>query len=302
MKGVEQLSLINGILLLNKPQGMTSNKALQKVKNLLGVKKGGHTGSLDPLATGMLPLCFNQATKVCQFLLDANKCYQTTGMLGIKTTTSDSTGDVLSYSEAFRVSETQLSAVLNKYKGTIKQIPSMYSALKHQGIPLYRLAREGVVDVKPEPREIEIKELTLTAFDGLEFSLTVTCSKGTYIRNLVEDIGDALGVGAHVTRLHRLYTAGLEDLTMHTLEELEARSLAERLKYLIPMDKAVAYLNSLVLMDQEIALIRQGKILDKPLNKEKMGWVRLYDKQSRFIGLGEITIQGVLKAKRLLAF
>ena len=175
---------------------------------------------------------------------------ETTGMLGIKTNTSDSTGDVIAYAETFSISESQLIEVLAKYKGQIKQTPSMFSALKYNGIPLYRLARAGIA-VDRKAREICISNLQLNAFDGVQFSLTVACSKGTYIRNLVEDIGDALGVGAHVTQLHRLYTSGLNDIPMYTLDELEEMSLAERRACLVPMDRAVDYLKQIILLDDE---------------------------------------------------
>lgn len=301
MKNIELPSVINGILLLNKSQGMTSNKALQKAKNLLGAKKAGHTGSLDPLATGMLPLCFGEATKICQFLLDADKCYATTGLLGIKTNSSDATGDVIAYTEAFSISESQLIDALAQYRGYVKQVPSMFSALKHKGMPLYRLAREGI-EVERKAREIFISNLQLDAFDGAQFSLTVACSKGTYIRNLVEDIGDALGVGAHVTMLHRLYTSGLADLPMYTLNDLEDMTLEERISCLVPMDRAVDYLKPIVLLDDEIVTIRQGKLVNKGLDVEEKNCVRLYDERSQFIGLGELHTNGDVKAKRLLAF
>jgi tRNA pseudouridine55 synthase len=301
MKRTELPSVINGILLLNKSKGMTSNKALQKAKNLLGAKKAGHTGSLDPLATGMLPLCFGEATKICQYLLDADKCYEATGMLGIKTNSSDSTGQVIAYTETFCVSEMQLLDVLANYTGHIKQTPSMFSALKHKGVPLYLLARKGV-EVERKAREIFIRDLQLNSFDGVQVSLTVTCSKGTYIRNLIEDIGDALSVGAHVTRLHRLYTAGLETLPMYALDDLESMSLAERIACLIPMDRAVDYLKQLVLLDDEILTIRQGRSVNKKLDVDELDCVRLYDERAQFIGLGELNAQGILRAKRLLAF
>ncbi|KTC91724.1 tRNA pseudouridine(55) synthase TruB [Fluoribacter dumoffii] len=291
----------DGILLLNKSVGMTSNTALQKAKRLLGAKKVGHTGSLDPLATGMLPLCFGEATKVCQFLLDADKCYETTGLLGIKTNTADATGEVTARVERFSISTEQLLDVLMQHTGHIKQVPSMFSALKHHGTPLYRLAREGVT-VERKAREILISDLQLTAFDGIQFSLTVRCSKGTYIRNLVEDIGDALGVGAHVTRLHRVYTAGLENMPMYTLDEIEAMSMSERMACLIPMDKAVDHLEQITLLDDEIVTIRQGRIVTNKVDVEVADCVRLYDERAQFIGLGERNIKGDIKAKRLLSF
>lgn len=292
---------IDGIFLLNKSEGMTSNTALQKAKRLLGAQKAGHTGSLDPLATGMLPLCFGEATKVCQFLLDADKCYQTTGLLGVKTNTADAMGEVTARVDAFTVSEKQLLDVLMQHTGHIKQIPSMFSALKHNGTPLYRLAREGI-QIERKAREILISDLQLIAFDGVQFSLTVTCSKGTYIRNLVEDIGDALGVGAHVTRLHRVYTSGLEHMPMYSLAELEKMSVSERMDCLVPMDRAVNHLEQVTLLDDEIVTIRQGRVITNKIGVEVADCVRLYDERAQFIGLGERNTLGDIKAKRLLSF
>ncbi len=303
MRVTESPSVINGILLLNKPEGMTSNKALQKAKNLLGAKKAGHTGSLDPLATGMLPLCFGEATKVCQFLLDADKCYETTGLLGIKTNSSDSTGEIIARTEKFTITETQLLDVLEQYKGRIEQVPSMFSALKHNGKPLYRLAREGI-EIERKAREVFIRQLQLNAFDGVRFSLTVSCSKGTYIRNLVEDIGDSLGVGAHVIRLHRLYTSGLEHFPMYSLDDLEGMSLTERMQCLIPMDRVINHFKQVILTDEEVVTIRQGKIVSRRVGNDADSTccVRLYDEMSQFIGLGELDSSGDIRAKRLLSF
>lgn len=301
MKVLDTKSAIDGILLLNKPEGITSNVALQKTKRLFGAKKAGHTGSLDPLATGMLPICFGEATKVCQYLLDADKCYETTGLLGVKTNTSDSTGEIIAAVEDFSVSEEQLNAILLQYKGSIKQVPSMFSALKHKGTPLYRFAREGI-EIERQARDVLISELHLNNFDGKQFSLTVRCSKGTYIRNLVEDIGDDLEVGAHVTQLHRVYTSGFEHFPMYSLEQLQDMSLIQKLDCLIPMDKAVDYLTKIILSEDEIFTIRQGKVIAKKMNVEVADCVRLYDEQSQFIGLGERQTNGDIKAKRLLSF
>ncbi|MCW8408765.1 tRNA pseudouridine(55) synthase TruB [Legionella sp. PATHC035] len=300
MKANKSLA-IDGILLLNKPEGMSSNTALQKAKRLLGAQKAGHTGSLDPLATGMLPLCFGEATKVCQFLLDADKCYETTGLLGIKTNTADATGEVTARVDGFTISEGQLLEVLEQHTGHIKQVPSMFSALKHNGTPLYRLAREGI-NIERKAREILISNLQLTAFDGIHFSLTVTCSKGTYIRNLVEDIGDVLGVGAHVTRLHRVYTSGLDNMPMYSLDALEAMSVSERMDCLIPMDRAVNHLEQVTLLDDEVITIRQGRTVINKIDVGVADCVRLYNESAQFIGLGERTTQGDIKAKRLLSF
>lgn len=301
MKKTDSQSAIDGILLLNKPEGISSNKALQKVKHLFGARKAGHTGSLDPLATGMLPVCFGEATKICQYLLDADKCYETTGVLGIKTNTSDSTGEIINEVSGFNITESQLSAVLEEYKGNIQQIPSMFSALKHNGVPLYRLARKGM-EIERKARDILISQLQLNSFDGVQFSLTVSCSKGTYIRNLVEDIGDTLEVGAHVTRLHRLYTSGFQNMPMYSIEELETMSVAQMQECLIPMDKAVDYLIPITLAADEITTIRQGRVVSGKEEVNKTDCVRLYDEHSQFIGLGERETNGNIKAKRLLSF
>ncbi|TAL59585.1 MAG: tRNA pseudouridine(55) synthase TruB [Legionella sp.] len=295
------LKPLNGILLLNKSQGMTSNSALQKAKYLFGAKKAGHTGSLDPLATGMLPVCFGEATKISQFLLDADKCYSTTGLLGIKTNTADSMGEVIATASSVDVSLDELQEILTKYHGHIKQIPSMFSALKHQGRPLYRFARAGI-EITREARDVAISELELERFDGQLFDLRVRCSKGTYIRNLVEDIGEDLKVGAHVTRLHRLYTAGFENNPMYTLEELLNMSAEQRLQVLIPMDKAVDYLPYHSLATEEVLALRQGRVISGQSSYDIGTCIRLYDAEKQFIGLGEYVNQAEIRAKRLLAF
>lgn len=292
---------INGILLLNKSDGMTSNVALQRAKRIFSARKAGHTGSLDPLATGMLPICFGEATKVCQYLLESDKCYQTTGLLGQKTNTADATGDIIACQEHFDISTNQLTAVLEQYQGRIQQVPSMFSALKHQGQPLYRLAREGIT-IERKAREVHITHLTLDSFDGRFFSLTVACSKGTYIRNLVEDIGDSLAVGAHVTRLHRLYTSGFQDEPMYSLDELQEMSDAQRLACLLPIDKAIDYLEPIYLSHDELVLIRQGQQIEADASIEPGTCIRLYDEQQQFAGLGQISANRMIKAKRLLSF
>ncbi|HAU1296557.1 TPA: tRNA pseudouridine(55) synthase TruB [Legionella pneumophila] len=301
MTTIESQGSTDGILLLNKPKGITSNTALQKAKRLFGAKKAGHTGSLDPLATGMLPLCFGEATKICQYLLNADKCYETIGRFGIKTNTADCTGEVIFCLENYTVSNEELIETLERYKGKIKQIPSMFSALKHKGTPLYRFAREGI-EIERKAREILINHLQLEQFDGEHFSFTVSCSKGTYIRNLVEDIGDELKVGAHMTKLHRLYTAGFKNNRMYTLDELQDMSLSQRVDCLIPIDQAIQHLTPVILSDSEVIAIRQGKII---LNKTDAGegeHLRLYSEHSQFIGIGQALIYGDIKAKRLISF
>lgn len=290
---------INGILLVNKPAGLTSNTLLQKVKRLYNAKKAGHTGSLDPMATGMLPICFGEATKFCQYLLDQDKTYQATGLLGIKTTTGDAMGDVIAEAEKIAIDESQLKATIDSFSGVSLQTPSMFSALKHHGVPLYKYARQGKV-IERNARPIHIKDIALTAFDGRYFDITVTCSKGTYIRNLIEDIGENLRVGAHVTRLHRVSTEAYFDKIMYNLDELLAFAPLQLQQCLLPMDSAVTSLDKLVLDDQQLSDLRFGKIIQLS-QASPAASIRLYDQADRFAGLGTVDAEGWLKVKRLLS-
>ena len=291
--------LIDGILLINKVPGCSSNAVLQRVKHLLGAKKAGHTGSLDPMATGMLPICFGEATKFSQYILNANKTYTATGCVGIKTNTADAMGEVIARVEGFNISESQLRDVLSLFTGTTKQIPSMFSALKHNGTPLYTYARAGI-EIERAARDITIDTLLLTNFDGTYFDLTVGCSKGTYIRNLVEDIGERLGVGAHVTALHRLFTAGFVDTPMITIEALEALTLEERRSLLLPVDIAVTHFPRLDLSQEQFQLLSQGQVLTMNHDAKSGDIVRLYVDLTRFVGLGEWQTASELKTKRLI--
>ncbi len=292
---------INGILLLNKPIGLTSNAALQEVKYLYFAKKAGHTGSLDPLATGMLPLCFGEATKLSQFLLDADKHYTVTGKLGEKTTTADAEGEVIE-TKPVDATEDQIEALLSNFRGEIQQVPSMYSALKHQGKPLYEWAREGVT-IEREARTVNIHHLALTEFTGDTFSLDVKCSKGTYIRNLVEDIGDALGCGAHVIKLDRVSVADYTDIPMVELDQLKAmkeeNQFQEMDDLLLPTTSMIDYLPKVTLSPVASFQLQQGnpvQIKEAPAS----GLVQLFDKDEKFIGVGEIDADGNVAPKRLL--
>lgn len=290
---------ISGILLLNKPGGCTSNHILQKVKWMFNAKKAGHTGSLDPLATGMLPICFGDATKFSHYLLNADKSYDVSAQLGIKTNTADSTGEIMASVDSFDITEADLLTALEQFKGTTKQIPSMYSALKHQGIPLYKYARAGI-DIARDARDISIKSLQLNAYDGKIFDLSVRCSKGTYIRNLVEDIGEVLGVGAHVTRLHRTYTSGFETDRMYSFDELECMIPEELDTCILPMDRSVEHLSFIELQPCELAALMQGKVIPWSNSVADERIVRLYDQQKAFWGLGKLDVSGTLKVKRLV--
>ncbi len=288
---------LDGVLLLDKPQGITSNKTLQKVKRLFQAKKAGHTGSLDPLATGMLPICFGQATKYSQFLLDADKTYLTTGTLGVKTTTSDSDGDICEQKDPGHVTRDKIEEVLDDFVGESRQIPSMYSALKHKGQPLYKLARLGI-EVERKARRIHIYSIELVDVDLPRFTLKVHSSKGTYIRNLVEDIGERLGVGAHVSALRRLYTSPYEQNTMHEFSALE--ELENREQVLLPIDSMLGHLKKLVLNEEEAGSLRFGRHVTLE-GTGRAELVCLADSEGNFIGVGEVTELGILKAKRLLA-
>jgi tRNA pseudouridine55 synthase len=291
---------INGILLLNKPQGLTSNAVLQKVKHLYMAKKAGHTGSLDPLATGMLPLCFGEATKISQFLLDSDKCYTVSALLGIKTNTGDAMGETIETKPTSSVTERLFNDAVKTFIGDIMQIPPMFSALKRDGVPLYKLARAGI-EVGRLPRQVTINSIEINIFDKDTFKLKVSCSKGTYIRTLIEDIGDKLGVGAHVTELHRVYSAGFVNDRMYSLDELMSASESDLLSYLLPIDRAITHLDKIILSDEDIKMLYQGRVLEQPQHVcFANSYVSLYTKDNVFVGLGDVSCPTQLKAKRLL--
>lgn len=286
---------VDGILLLNKPLGISSNKALQKAKRLLGVKKAGHTGTLDVMASGMLPIVVGEGCKFSQFLLDADKSYRVTGLLGIKTTTADSEGEIIETKDAATVSVDELTKAIQSFIGDTMQIPSMYSALKHQGVPLYKLAREGV-EVERKARKIHIASIDIVDIALPSFECVVTCSKGTYIRNLIEDIGEKLGVGAHVTSLHREYVAPYQDKTMLSLEQLEACTESAPL---LPIATMFPHLPSITLTDDELITLKYGQALHKELGDDEL-WV-LYASDGRFVGMGKQSQANKLTVKRLVA-
>ena len=291
---------INGILLLDKPLGLSSNKALQTVKNIYFAQKAGHTGSLDPLATGMLPLCFGEATKFSQFLLDADKEYTVRAQLGVRTSTCDSEGEIIAEKDATAISLPMLTAVLENFRGEIQQIPSMFSALKHKGQPLYKLARQGI-EVERKPRDIIIHELDLLNFQPCEFSLRVKCSKGTYIRNLVDDIGEALGCGAHVLELHRTHVGAFKPEQMITLDSIEALrgddQFTELDALILPLESISLELPQIELCDADAVQLKNGQVV-RGLSLPDSALIQVFHQQ-RFIGIGTCN-QGELVAKRLI--
>lgn len=288
---------IDGVLLLDKPLGFSSNQALQKVKWLYQAAKAGHTGSLDPLATGLLPICLGEATKFSHFLLEADKTYRALIRLGSTTTTADAEGEVLTRSEV-SVEASQLAGVLGRFVGDIVQVPPMYSALKHEGKALYEYARAGI-DIPRKGREVTIHEIVLERFEGEMLELVVRCSKGTYIRTLAEDIGQALGCGAHLAGLRRLKTAhlGLEDAV--TLEQLEALAPEARGALLLPVDATITDLPKVMVDDESAYYLKRGQYVWKA-GFNQPGSFRIYAESGEFIGIGEQTAEGKIAPRRLI--
>lgn len=288
---------INGVILLDKPLGYSSNQALQKVKWLYQAAKAGHTGTLDPLATGLLPICLGEATKFAQYVTDADKTYIATLKLGATTTTGDAEGEVLSTSQV-NVSPAQLAVACQQFLGEISQVPPMYSALKFEGKPLYEYARSGV-DIARQARSVSIKNIEINTFSGDTAQITVTCSKGTYIRTLAEDIGMALGCGAHLIGLRRSETAGYLLAQAVTIEQLEAMTTEARDAQLLPVDSAIESLPKVILNADSAYFLLQGQAVwqaGKIPNSE----LRLYDEKNEFIGLGFLQDDGKIAPKRLI--
>lgn len=292
---------VDGILVLDKPRGLTSNAALQKIRWLLNAEKAGHTGSLDPLATGVLPLCFGEATKFSQYLLDADKGYETLMHLGVTTATGDAEGEVLERRDV-SVDRDALEAVLSRFRGEISQIPPMYSALKRDGQPLYKLARAGEV-VEREPRSVTIGRLDLLSFEPPFARLSVACSKGTYIRTLVEDIGQVLGAGAHVAELRRIQAGPFsldQAVSLESLEQAHAEGGSEALdRFLLPADSGLEHWPLLQLSEHSSYYWLHGQPVRAP-QAPKFGMVRVQDHEGRFIGIGEVSDDGRIAPRRLI--
>ncbi|PID47609.1 MAG: tRNA pseudouridine(55) synthase TruB [Proteobacteria bacterium] len=290
---------LDGIVLLDKPLGLSSNAALQRVKRLFNARKAGHTGSLDPLATGVLPICFGEATKVSSLLLDSDKRYTAIATLGETRRTGDKEGDVLETREIPTLSQESIEAVLAQFRGDIEQIPPMHSALKHEGTPLYKLARKGV-SVARKTRQVHIYELNLLAYTTDTLTLDVKCSKGTYIRTLVEDIGEALGCGAHLSYLRRTEVFPFAGHTIYTMQTLEA--LAEKSALadtLLSTDTAIAHWPMLNLSEHDTQRLCHGLRVTRDNLPDAAG-IRLYDPAGKFIGIGQRHASGQLAAKRLM--
>ncbi|MEM1434045.1 MAG: tRNA pseudouridine(55) synthase TruB [Pseudomonadota bacterium] len=301
---------VNGILVLDKPAGMTSNDAVQWAKRSYDAQKVGHTGALDPLATGVLPLCFGEATKFSQFLLESDKRYWTRLRLGIETTSGDADGDVVAEHPVPALTDARVETALSAFRGEIEQVPSMYSALKHKGQPLYKLARQGI-EVPREPRRVTVFRNELVRLDGTELELEVHCSKGTYIRTLAEDLGRALGCGAHVVALRRRSAGPFQEQDAMTMDAVEA--LADqpaRLELLRPIESAVAQWPALALNEDLAHYLCQGQPVIVP-HAPTSGWVRLNrvaaaaaadvpGQSINFLGVGEVLDDGRVAPRRLV--
>jgi tRNA pseudouridine55 synthase len=294
---------INGILLLDKPLEVTSNGVLQRVKWLFEAKKAGHTGSLDPLASGMLPICFGEATKLCQFLLDSDKHYRVTAQLGVRTTTGDAEGEVIATNAVTGITPERIEAMFQKFTGPLEQIPPMYSAVKFQGQPLYKLARQGI-EIERKPRSIQIHALTLLTNDATTFEFDVHCTKGTYVRTLVDDIGLALGCGAHVAALRRTAVTPYQGAVMHTFTELEeikaTQGLGALRQLLLPLETSVQSLPSIQLSTAAAFYLRMGQPVMASTMKAN-GLIRIFSDSGEFMGIGEMLDDGRITPKRLLA-
>ncbi|PNL93372.1 tRNA pseudouridine(55) synthase TruB [Aggregatibacter aphrophilus] len=295
---------IHGVFLLDKPQGMSSNDIMQKVKRIFQANKAGHTGALDPLATGMLPICLGEATKFSQFLLDADKRYLVTSKLGERTDTSDAEGQIVETREV-KVKTPEILTALEQFRGDILQVPTMFSALKHNGKPLYEYARQGIT-VEREARPITIFELNFIEYNAPYLTLEVHCSKGTYIRTLVDDLGEALGCGAHVTMLRRTAVADYPTekmLDWNALQSLAAQqdlSLLDTL--LLPMDTAVAKLPTLTLDESQTQGIGFGQRVKFDNSNSLQGQVRLFSHENRFLGVAVIDENNVIRPQRLVVY
>jgi tRNA pseudouridine55 synthase len=299
VRGRRHCTPVNGVMLLDKPVGLTSNQALQTVKRLLNACKAGHSGSLDPIATGLLPLFFGEATKLTQFLLNADKRYWTVFRLGVSTKTYDSEGEVTA-ARPVNVMRRDVERALTRFHGLIEQVPPMYSAIKHQGEALYKLARAGV-EIERAPRSVTIHEISLISLEKDLLTLEIACSKGTYVRSLAHDLGEALGCGAHVVQLRRLAIGHVDIGKAIPLDRLQAlASPAECAQWLDPADSVLHELPDVHLTPLAAHYLKQGQSVSAQ-HGFKPGWVRLYEGEKRFLGMGEVQDDGRVAPRRLLA-
>ena len=296
----QQVRDINGVVLLDKASGSSSNHVLQQVKRLFGANKAGHTGSLDPLASGLLPICLGQATKVAQFLLDGDKRYFVRAKFGQVSSTGDSEGKIVNFGSTQGIDESSIRAILLKFIGDINQVPPMYSALKRKGIPLYKLARKGI-EIERSSRPLTIHEINFLNLDDAVVSLEVSCSKGTYIRTLVEDIGKSLGCGGHVVELRRTGFAHLDlsgSKTYEQLSKLKEQNLESLDSVILSADDMLPNLKSVYLDSDQTRDIKLGKKIEY-LGFSNSHKLKLYDHNKQFLGIGESNLMSEILPKRL---
>ena len=287
---------VDGVLLFHKPTGITSNAALQHVKRLFSAERAGHTGTLDPMASGLLPICLGEATKFAAELLDSDKCYLARVRLGVRTDTGDAEGTIIERRES-RVSRQQLVETLARFRGDIEQIPPMYSAIKHQGRPLYEYARKGK-EIERKPRLVCVSAIQLCQFEGGEASVAVTCSKGTYVRVLAEDLGEALGCGAHLSGLVRTAVGSLRLEQARTIEELAELEEGARCACLLPVDSLLRDRPAIGLRDPLVLRFLHGQVIQHGEGPE--GRVRVYGPGEAFLGVATLDASGILRPHRLL--
>jgi len=296
----------NGVLVLDKPIGVTSNAALQIVKRLFEAAKAGHTGSLDPLATGVLPLCLGEATKFSQYLLEADKRYLATFKLGVATTTGDAEGEIMATAEVPALELNEIDTVLNQFRGKIEQTPSMYSALKVNGQPLYKLARQGI-EVERKSREVTILRYDVLEYENDLLKVDIECTKGTYVRSLAEDLGKVLGCGAHVAELRRIKSGPYEVAVSVTIAELEKMKeeggLAPLDALLLPVESSIADWPAINLTELTAGYFKQGQAV-QVAHVPSNGLVRIFSEVESndpvFIGVGEILEDGKVAPRRLV--
>ena len=293
---------VSGVIVLDKPAGMSSSDAVQRVKRAFNARKVGHTGSLDPLATGVLPLCLGDATKFSQYLLNSDKRYLAHVRLGISTNSGDADGEVLQEREVKGIDRACLERALDAFRGEIEQVPSMFSAVKHHGKPLYKLARQGI-EIERDARPVTIYQNDIVAFEGTRLSLDIHCSKGTYVRTIAHDLGEALGCGAHVDALRRTQAGPYGEDDLATLEDIETARLEHRLDDLLrPVASTVGQWPEVALTGAPAFYLKQGQPVLVP-HAPTTGWVRLVegtDTEGTFIGVGEILDDGRVAPRRLI--
>lgn len=289
---------VHGVVLLDKPAGLSSNQALQKVRRLFDAQKAGHTGSLDPFATGMLPICLGEASKTAAFMLDADKSYRAVALLGAATATGDPEGEVVETGPVPAMSDTEIKRALNGFSGTIEQVPPMYSALKHQGKPLYEWARQGI-EIERKSRSVTIHSIELQAWRPPELEFELVCSKGTYIRTLAEDIARACGTVAHLISLRRLYVQPFESIPMVSLEQVqEAAANGTATSHLLPPDAGLSAWPVARIDADQVQAFGNGNPVEAA--GCEAGWVRVYAADGGLLGLAECTAEGLLKPRRVM--